>query len=218
MPCDLVVRVMRPEADIPGSIPGAIKFYHLPWSGQPERKSVFSCPNKACTQLQPMNNVGGLPRSATHPPTQKTGHPPWGGGTCIFPKIRENPDKPTHPPSDPPPPPRYSINQSLSYGLVHTACCVSLTGAWARGAQGHRGTLQLHGGMKALGGASCALQGKGSLALGELAPHEVSSILGDGSRSNGHEGEAQDSKQRKLVRSLLPVHKCGTRRVSFPPF
>ena len=89
--------------DIPGSIPAATKFYQQPWSGQPERKNVFSCPNKACTEPQPMNNVGGLPRSATHPPTQKSGHPPWGGGgTCILPKIREKPDEPTHPPSDPP--------------------------------------------------------------------------------------------------------------------
>ena len=63
-----------------------------------------------------MNN-GGLPSSATHPPAQQSGHPPLGGGTCIFPNIGENPDKPTHPPSDPPPPPRYSINQPLSKGL-----------------------------------------------------------------------------------------------------
>ena len=66
----------------------------------------------------PMNNIGGLPSSATHPTTQQTGHPPPWGGMCIFPKIEENPDKPTHPASDPPPPPRYSINQPLSKGLV----------------------------------------------------------------------------------------------------
>ena len=40
---------------------------------------------------QPTDNVRGLP------------HTPC-GGTCTFPKITGKPDKPTHPPSAPPPP------------------------------------------------------------------------------------------------------------------
>ena len=60
----------------------------------------------------------GHPHCCGHPPA-----PGWesrmqlgGGGTCTFPNIRGNPDKPTHPPSDPPP--RYRINWQLSKRLL----------------------------------------------------------------------------------------------------
>ena len=120
---DLVVRAIRLQMKDVVSIPPDAKFHHLHWSGQPEEKSVFSCPNKTCHKKthahwchnvpRPMNNVGGLPSSATHPPTPKSGHPPPGGATCTFPKIGGKPDKPTHPPTlrpthtVPPPPVQY---------------------------------------------------------------------------------------------------------------
>ena len=73
---------------------------------------------------RPMNDIDGLPSSATHPPTQKSGHPPRGGGgggpafSLKSGKNQTNP--PTHPPLPPPPPPRrYSTNQPLNNGLPH---------------------------------------------------------------------------------------------------
>ena len=53
-----------------------------------------------------------------HPPTQQSGHPPLGGYMHFSQDWgKPNPDKPTHPSSDPPPP-QYSIHQPLSNGLV----------------------------------------------------------------------------------------------------
>ena len=66
------------------------------------------------------------------------------------------------------------------------------------------------------GGGGCFLRaagpaGGGELAAGQLAPHQFSSILDEGSRSNGHNSEAQHSKQTKMLRWPLPfkstVHK-----------
>ena len=67
---------------------------------------------------RPMINIGSLPSSAAHPPTQKADTPGGGGGgTCIFPKIRGKPDKPTPPPPPSVPPHRIV---STSKGLVVT--------------------------------------------------------------------------------------------------
>ena len=79
---------------------------------------------------RPMNNVGGLPSSATLPPTHpKKRTPPTPLHLpALFPKSGANQtNPPTHPPTHPqtPPPPGYSINQSLSYGLVQMSDSVS---------------------------------------------------------------------------------------------
>ena len=49
-----------------------------------------------------------------------------------------------------------------------------------------------------------------------VAPQECSSILGEGSGSKGHDGEAQYSKKTKLLRQPLPIQKYGAQRVHVP--
>ena len=57
----------------------------------------------------------GLPSSATHPPTRKSGPPSPSGVPAFPPKPGKNQ---TNPPTHPQTPPQYSINQPRSNGLI----------------------------------------------------------------------------------------------------
>ena len=46
----------------------------------------------------------------------------------------------------------------------------------------------------------------------------ISLILGEGSKSNGHNGEAHHSKRTKALRSPLPIQNYSPQRVQFPLF
>ena len=140
MPRDLVVRVMRPKADIPGSIPRypwfnsccyKIEVILSPALERPTWKKKHFFMPKQCLHRASAHEQHWWSTKISNPPThppKKADTPPWGGGggTCILPKIRENPDEPTHPPDSP----RNSINQSLSYGVNP---CLQSSRSWTVG-------------------------------------------------------------------------------------
>ena len=93
--------------------------------------------------------------------------------------------------------------------------------------QGHTGALQASGPARSFGtpreeqrpvNGSQGERFLGAAGEGQLALHSFSSILGEGSGSNGHNGAAQDSKRTKTLRSPPPTQKYGSQRVQVPLF
>ena len=71
------------------------------------------------------------------------------------------------------------------------------------------------------GNASCAPQARRRrrrIIKCGVNSSSFSASLGEGSRSNRQNGEAQYSKQTKMLRAPLPIQKCGSRRRQLPLF
>ena len=98
-----------------------------------------------------------------------------------------------------------------------TAASLRNSGGTAQHGTGKKSAGEQHPSPLPEGECCLRAAGEGELAVGELAPHSVPSVLGAGSRSTGHNGEAQCSKRTKMLRQPLPIQTARVTRGTISP-